>query len=264
MRKQVRRNRRARISRTITTNQSAFIKETVQFKPILSNTAYSFSFQLNDFLRASALAPNFKWYKPVKVEWTMTPLYNTFQDGVGGTEVSQPYIYSMMNRTQDSKITTIYDLQAMGAKPRKFNSVSKLAYKPNWCSPGLLYYVNSQGALVRQQHQGLKANYEYLACPNDAIGVINQPQYLVPINPVQPPIPNEGETAIATNDVVFNGHSIYIQQLNDTGEGQYIAQVVCTVSWAFKDPNNSFLEGEDSEQLKLSVDRPTVVLTAGA
>jgi len=238
-----------RRSKTITTNQSAIIKETRTFSTIQSNVGYSFVFTLSDFLRASQLAPNFKLYKAAKVEWVLTPLYNTFQDGSVGTEVSQPYIYQTMNRTQDSQTFNLLDIQAMGCKPKKLTSTYKMSYTPNWCTSGLTHFVGNNGALVRQQTQGLKAEYSYLPCPNNAIQIVGTPDYMIPIDPVDPPIINEGQQAIATNEVVYNGHRLFVDQYNGTGAEQPIAQVTCTVTWLFRDPNNSFFI-RDPEPLK--------------
>lgn len=245
---------RKRIPRTIATNQSAIIKETRAYAPILSNNGYAFTFKLNDFLRASQLAPNFKWYRAVKVEWVMTPLYNVFQDGLVGNEISQPYIYQTMNRTQDALGFSLADIQAMGIKPLKLNSLYKMSYKPNWCSGGLTTYRNAPDQpaipIVANTHLGLKAEYGYLPCPNNAINAVDIPQYLSPLDPVNPPVVNQGMTSINTNDVVYNGHRLFCQQYNGTGDGQPVAQLTCTVTWVFKDPNNSFVVREPLETVK--------------
>lgn len=174
--------------------QMARIKETVGYIDVLPNTGYNFTFNLSQYRRASQLAPNFKWYKPVRVEWTIEPLYNTFQDGNAGTEITVPYLYMTMNRTQDTTGISLEDIQAMGAKPQKLTGKKVIAYRPNWCSPGLNTYANglfttptgTANALVRFTNMGLKAQYDWVASPvsipadpNDP----NNPSYIVPALP---------------------------------------------------------------------------------
>jgi len=151
--------RRSRVprNRLIATTQSARIKETIQFNFVNANTNYGFIFSLNQFKRASALAPNFKWYKAKSVEWTIEPLFNTFTDD--GTPQSIPYTYMAMNRTQDSSLQTLQDFQAMGCKPRKLTTKRVIKYTPNWCSPGLMSYIKDSNSYVRELYQnGLKTS----------------------------------------------------------------------------------------------------------
>lgn len=72
-----------------------------------------------------------------------------------------------MNRTQDTIGISLQDLQAMGAKPQKMTSKKVIAYRPNWCSPGLIGVENDNAQYVRQVKQyGMKPQYAWLACPN--------------------------------------------------------------------------------------------------
>lgn len=215
-------------------NQVARIKETVAFGNIDAATAYSFVFSLNQFRRASTLAPNFKWYKASKVEWVLEPLFNTFTDD--GTPQTVPYMYMTMNRTQDAVGLNLQDLQAMGAKPKKLTSKQTLAYRPNWCSPGLLSFSRDTNAYVREIHQnGLKPQYAWLSCPNLVDGISPFPQsQSTPIEngffPVDPDMVN-----VLPAQVVYNGHNIYIDQaLSSTLP---VARLICTVHWEFKGPH---------------------------
>ena len=217
-------------NRLLATTQSAHIRETIQFNYVNANTNYGFTFSLNQFLRASALARNFKWYKAKSVEWVIEPLFNTFTDD--GTPQSIPYTYMVMNRTQDSALQTLQDFQAMGCKPKKLTTKRVIKYTPNWCSPGLMSFIKDSNSYVRELYQnGLKPQYGYLACP--ATSAVDSQDQLIPIvttdNPIATAVP------VVTNQVVYNGHDMFFAQALPNGSIN-VAQIVCTVVWEFKDP----------------------------
>lgn len=245
--------RKARIPRPVGgTNdygQMARIKETVAYVDVVPNTGYNFNFNLSQYRRAMQLAPNFKWYKPTKVEWSIEPLYNTFQDGNAGTEITVPYLYVTMNRTQDTSGLSLEDIQAMGAKPQKLVSKKVIKYTPNWCVPGLTTYATqavmaspsgTANALIRQTHTGMKATYDWVASPvqlpADAQDP-NVPSYIVPALPFG--TGQDGMNAVNASQVIYNGHTIWIEQLGST---QRCARVTATVHWSFKDPHCTYLE----------------------
>lgn len=228
--------------------QMARIKETVAYVDILPNTGYNFNFNLSQFRRALQLAPNFKWYKPVRVEWQIEPLYNTFQDGNAGTEITVPYIYMTMNRTQDSTGLSLDDIQAMGAKPQKLVGKKTIAYRPNWCSPGLNTYANgvfstptgTANAIIRVTNLGLKAEYGWVASPvqvNSPPSDPNNPSYINPAVPFN--TGQDGLNAVNCSQVVYNGHTIWVEQLNNE---QKVARITATVHWVFKDPHCTYLD----------------------
>jgi len=211
-------------------NQLARIKETVEFVDLNPNLGYNFNFNLSQFRRASALAPNFKFYKASMVEWGIEPLYNTFQDGTTGGEVTIPYMYITMNRTQDSTGINLQDIQAMGAKPKKLVGKQIIKYKPNWCSPGLIAANIGQGQLAQV---GLQKQFAYLACPDTDVG-LNVAQGFAPATaPLQFPT----NATVFANTVVYNGHTIWVDQEIPTGVLQPVARVTCTVHWEFKGPH---------------------------
>jgi len=137
VRRVARRKAGKRVAKRSGTSQYAKITETYAFTDINPGLNYNFDFNLSQFIRASQLAPNFKWYKAAKVTWTIEPLYNTFQDGTAGTEVTMPYYYSVMNRTQDNSQLLLTDFQAMGCKPKKMISKQVKKNRQNWFSGGL-------------------------------------------------------------------------------------------------------------------------------
>jgi len=216
-------------------NQVARIKETVAFENVDSGTPYAFTFTLNQFVRAATLAPNFKWYKASRVEWSLEPLFNTFTDD--GTPQSVPYVYMTMNRTQDAVSINLLDLQAMGCKPQKLTSKKTLAYRPNWCSPGLTSYFKDTNSYIREiNQQGLKPQYAWLSCPNtnDAVS----PFVRADSTPVEPQFnfPLTDDMAkVLPSQVVYNGHNIYIDQA--LASALPVARLTCTVHWEFKGPH---------------------------
>lgn len=246
--------RKARVPRGINdAGQMATIKETVAFTDLDPNLGYNFNFNLSQFRRASALAPNFKWYKALSVEWTIEPLYNTFQDGTTGAEVTVPYIYMTMNRTQDQTGIALADIQAMGAKPQKLVGKKVIKYTPNWCSPGLNSYAFGNfmnfpnGSLAQAVtgilNTGLKAQYAYLASPDINPGQ-NVVSTFIPATP--PALPATGMNAIAANMAVYNGHTLWVDQEVPTGTLQPVARVTATVTWHFKDPHCTYLVDPES------------------
>lgn len=229
-------------SQTFATKQMATIQETVEFDDLKVNTISNMSFSLSQFDRASALAPSFKWYKATKVEWKLNPQFNLYSDGVALESV--PYMYTRMNRTQDSLFISKDDLQSMGAKPVKFTSPRTLKYVPNWCSGGLTTFSKdpATGYVIGGTSQGLKPQYSYLACP----GVDPPGSGVAQFTPIDgrdaPVIPlNSGMYDVATNAVRYNGNDIFFDQLYAQGSS-VVAKVTCTVTWSFRDPNfNNFI-----------------------
>jgi len=240
------RKRKVRRGRKSASKQTAHIVESYAFTDINPGLNYNFDFNLSQFIRASQLAPNFKWYKATKVTWTIEPLYNTFQDGTVGNEVTMPYYYSVMNRTQDNAQLSLLDFQAMGCKPKKMTSKQVMSYRPNWCSGGLnlQWFDAATGVYKATPQLGLKAQYSWLASPAAAIPQTNGGVVMRPLAPiVDDPAGISTSTALNyTNAVVYNGHSVFVDQGIQTGLLQPVGKVVCTVHWAFKDPQCSYLQ----------------------
>lgn len=235
-RKQVRKFRRgARISRGLSTgSQTARIQETVEYSEVQPNSAYTCQFNLSQFTRASALAPNFRWMRPIKAIWKLEPLYNTFQQGTS-VNLSVPYYYSYMNRTQDSRPQVVADFQASGSQPQKFTSPIVLAYRPNWCSMGLPVQDPQTKTI---QFLGLKAQYDW--CQTPLINVTNQPMtgVVTPQNPLSVPY---GPATSATpgnyaGGMYFNGHNIILDQEFAASPTDPVARLTLTVIWEFKEP----------------------------
>lgn len=248
-------------------NQMARIRETVEFEDLTADAVTNFVFNLSQFQRASALAPSFKWYKAAKVEWNMDPLYNTFQDGP--TAASVPYLYTVMNRTQDTAGLNVQDFQAMGAKPKKFVGQHKLTYKPNWCSQGIGLTLITSGSAGSVSSPvlatGLKQESAWLMSPDGNSGP-NTTQststaFYSP-NPTPPGTLSPAPFRTITNQVVYNGHAIFVDQLLPVvGTNVPIARVTCTVTWLFKDPNCTYAAPPGVEAVP-KISQPLAALAA--
>jgi len=221
-------------------NQVCSIVETVAFNTtsnIQSNTNYGLAFNLSQFVRASAIAPNFKEYKAAKVSWILEPLYNTFQEGTTGG-VSLPYVYEIMNRTQDAEQLSLVELQAAGARPKRFARTHTTTYKPNWCAPGMLS-LQYGNALTNVVSTGTTTKYGWLASPNfpasgPAPGGGQQVRTIFP--PSELPAPGGVSPSMASDAAqcaLYNGHDLYIDQFT-TANPAPIAKLTCRVTWLFR------------------------------
>jgi len=230
-------NRRGRAPKSSST-QMARITETIEFKNLSPNVVQSLTFNIGLFERARTLATNFRFVKPTRVTWELKPQYNVYQSGAGSNTV--PYVYTVMNRTQDSSYMTLNDLLTQGARPVKLTSLKKLSYKPNWCSPGLLVQnvVSIPGQFGGQLNnvivQGLKPEYGWVQCQNFP----TNPAFIQPLADFSTIGNQPANTAVANmaSSVRYNGHQVYIDQLSSTSTTGF--RLVCKVDWAFKDPKN--------------------------
>lgn len=210
-------------------DQFARIVETIpSTDTITPNVQYAEVFNLSEYPRARTLAVGFKWYRAKKVIYTYEPLFNTFQEGAGGTGINKPYMYLIMNRTQDSQVNTLQQLQQTGAMPQSFTSKKVFTYKPNWCTSGLSALQTGGGTL----QLGLKEDYGWLPCPN-ALPVTGTaaPNQMTPLAPVNEFAGNMN--VVTTGGTVYNGHIFYIDQ-SSTGDQLPVAKATVTVEWEFK------------------------------
>jgi len=244
--------RRLRGKRTTHKTQVARITETIEIQNVTPNKLIKSQFHLGQFKRASLLANNFKWYKATKVTWKLEPQFNVYQ--YGATNPGAPYVYTVMNRTQDQGLNVnLNDLLAMGAKPRKLTGMKSTSYRPNWCSPGLLSQnvvpiSTFGGALNNVFVNGLKAEYGWLMAPNDSSNLTVGPTYGLykPIMPVGPTSTvGNTEVQIAPAAAVYNGHYFYINQVNSPSS-YILCKLSCTVQWVFKDPKLTIANSTDN------------------
>ena len=221
-------------------SQYATIQETIQRTDLVANTDYSQTFNLQNFGRASDVAPNFKWYRAKSVTWSYEPNANTFN---GDGTVTKPYLLYLMNRTQDATAYTRAQYEGQGAVPQNLIKKLKISYKPNWCSSGLIAYTTAQTTpsnITSINATGLRAQTGWLASPTAYSGGANtQPVMPVILNSNLSGIAVPGtaiaNTAIYTNAVTYNGHGVYIDQALKNSNVP-VCKVTCTVVWEFKGP----------------------------
>lgn len=203
-----------------TSQQNATIIETIEYNDLSANSVEYYGFNLSEFPRAAAVATNFEMYKAEKVVWTYEPLYNTYQDTVGG--LSKPYVYIAMNRRQRlMNHPTLANVQAMGSRGVPLTSKRIVSYRPNWLSPGLT--ALPPGPNTNTYTQGTRAQYSWLMTSPGTTQVI-------PSDPAVPFSPG-----LAPNFALYNGHITYADQAVAEGTGHpRVARVTCTVHWRFK------------------------------
>jgi len=241
---------RKRVGKKPTAKQYATIQETVEYADMTSGINLALAFRLNQFDRASKLATNFRWYKASKVVWSLEPLYNSYEDNGGDTV---PYLYKIMDRTQDNLSMNLLDFQASGCKPMKLTSKKTFSFTPNWCSAGLTTFTeNPTGGIINMTSQGLKAQYAWLAAPHSQGGGLPDtlPDYIGPLDPRTTPLPaNSGMNSVSTNAVLYNGMDIIIDQAHNLGRDE-VCRIVATVTWQFKDPKHNGYVREYVEPIK--------------
>lgn len=246
----------------VTVPQYCKIQETIEYNELKPNTSYYMGFTIAQFARASQIAINFRFFKPTKIIWSYEPKFNTFQELTTGDTVGMPYLYVIMNRTQDNHPYSLQDIQAQGARPQKFTGTKSVSYRPNWCSPGLL--VNNtinvnQGtpppaAVSNIAFMGLKAEYGWQQCPTD---IPTADDTVTPSAPAtQPNLPGAGTGQVMTpnyaGNCMYNGHDLYISQDNAVGEIT-VCKVTATVIWEFKGANQ---ENNQSIEQVIKVIKP--------
>lgn len=225
----------------------AQITETVELADSDVNTNYEESFQLGQFIRASRIAENFKYYRAKLVMWKYEPIYNLF--GEGGETI--PLSYVVMNRTQEDKQG--YDVDAyleQGVIPKKFNSPLIVKYVPNWCSPGLVAQKKDISGFVTDIiQQGATKHYGWLMTPTDSLSAFRKSEFVQTNGLI-----TQGYS-IATNpaaQVLYNGHLIRFEQLI-TGSDLTVARNTVTVVWEFKGPKTRNISLNDSSNNEVTV-----------
>jgi len=230
-------------------DQTAHIIEAKNYAEYNSNTCYNDTFNLQEFPRALRTAIQFKWYRAKRVTYTYEPFFNTFQEGGGGavpnTQSTKPYMYFLMNRTQDAITKTVPLFLQCGSQPQPFTKKLELSYRPNWLTPGLQVITGTSAPAFGTVSLGARTCYDWLPCPNaitnnvaafDAvIPVIGPSAYNDPAVDMYP-APPATYTNISTGGAVYNGHQFIVDQAKTT-DGQPIGRYIVTVEWEFKGAN---------------------------
>jgi len=234
----------------------ARIQETIEYNSMAPNRVQALTFTIGQFDRARALAPNFRWYKATRVTWTIEPQFNVYQATAGGSTV--PYVYTIMNRTQDSSYITLSDVLTQGARPVKLTNAKMTSYRPNWCSPGLLIQnvvatPGFGGMLNNVVVTGLKPEYGWLQSPN----IDNNANFITPLQNSSAVVGQPANSSVANyaSAVRYNGHQVYIDQQTN-GVLTPTFRVTCKVTWVFKDPKNTQADLTDNIFTSVEADLP--------
>jgi len=236
--------RRSRVPRSLSINpqnQGATVIETISASAAcVTNAQIGLNiFDLSMFPRAQQTAALFKFYKAEYCEWEYQPRYTLYSPGAA---VTQPYIYTAMNRTQDAAIglgpgTAQQFMMSQGSVPRKFNSKIVLRYKPNWVSPGLIAQRVNAGTndLNAVGSCGVRINYGWLACPDNVYTAGSVNTVMTMAQPSATSIPNG--FAVAQNfpqSAQYNGHYTWFD--DSTVNENPVGDIVLRVKWVFKNP----------------------------
>lgn len=214
--------------------QYASIIETIdEGASSLPNTLQSNWFALSQFARAKALACQFQYYRAKKVTYTYTPFYNTFQEGVAA---QKPYMYTLMNRTQQFFLGGLPQLQHSGARPKPFTGIVKISYKPNWCSPGLVARTNIETAPI--VNVGSQQQYGWLTTPLSDPGSDSTTYTLEAAQSAG--LPDIDFPVVTPGIVVYNGHVTYVDQPGSTAP---VYNLLIQVHWEFKGAHYSAQKG---------------------
>jgi len=239
-------------------NQTCRIVETIEFADLSGNNTYSAIFNLGEFPRASTLAPHFQWYKATHVKWTYTPLFNVFDDGAG--QASKPYMYTMMNRSQQSFNTASHlsDFQAAGARALSLTTTRIISYKPNWCQIANQAIRTNPGSGQDFASVGLTPNYGWLATPAQSVvipsnkGTTDAGTYLLE-SPAPGGVPPGAPYILPfnlRNNVIYNGHQTFLDQTYvGNAPTAAIAKLTAQVTWVFKGAKNSLPWQGPTEQV---------------
>lgn len=200
---------------------------------ITPNVLVNNAFSLSQFNRAKSLACQFQYYRAKRVTYVYTPLFNTYQEGVSG--FSKPYMYTLMNRTQQFMLGGLLQLQHSGARPKPFTSVTKVTYVPNWCSPGLVARGPEEAPVI---NTGNQAQYAWLTTPFSDTGADDSAPQIE--GALSTSLPTIDIPAITPNCVVYNGHTTYVDQ---PGSDAPVYNLLIQVHWEFKGAHYSAQKG---------------------
>nr|WAE42464.1 MAG: capsid protein [Cressdnaviricota sp.] len=222
--------------------------ETVDFGPITLNSGdpYEMAFQISQFVRATAIQAEFRFYRATKVEWVMEPAYDQYPANVvlavtgAVSSDSIPYVYIKMDRTGSAPFQTAVDFKDSGLLPRKWDRKITTAYRPNWLGQwqGL---AGSQRVAVSGDPAapGLSTNPEgFGPTAYQVNNAAEKPKwgYLPTVQKYQNP--DSGAVTETFDNTIHWGHQVYLYQQNlVTGSNPRVyGNLLCRVHWEFKDP----------------------------
>lgn len=128
----VRRFKKAKRSGMKRTEDKARLVESTEYTAgLLSNIGNTLTFNLQQYQRAQEVAHAYKYYRAAAVEITFVPYSNLSQVG-GGVAARLPNMYMTVDRVANQQINpTEEEMLERGVKPKIFNKIMKLKWKPN-------------------------------------------------------------------------------------------------------------------------------------
>ena len=158
-------------------------------------------------------AQYFQWYRITKVEYIYQPLSNTFQEGGSSTNPSMIQMYKMMNRNGYMSVSSLVQLEAMGAKAHAFTKNKTIKYRPNNLV-NMVYNNPADSSPTAVNKPGFgESTYKWIACQNYGSGGIAD-----------------------ALKVPYYGHSVYFFQQNAPSNPQFVCNLQARITIEYKEP----------------------------
>lgn len=112
-------------------NVARLVESTEYTAEVLANVGNTLTFNLQKYQRAQEVAHAYKYYRAVSAEITFVP-YSNFSLVGGAAAARLPNIYMAVDRVSNQQMNpTEEEMLERGVKPRIFNRISHLRWKPN-------------------------------------------------------------------------------------------------------------------------------------
>jgi len=114
-----------------TQDRAKLVESTEYTAGLLSNIGNTLTFNLQQYQRAQEVAHAYKYYRASHVEITFVPYSNISQVG-GAAAARLPNLYMTVDRVANQQINpSENEMLERGCKPKIFNKIMKLKWKPN-------------------------------------------------------------------------------------------------------------------------------------
>lgn len=114
-----------------TTDHAKLVETTEYTAGLLTNVGNTLTFNLQQFQRAQEVAHAYKYYRAISAEVTFVP-YSNFSQVGGGVLARLPNLYMTVDRVANQQINPTEDeMLERGVRPKVFNKIMKLRWKPN-------------------------------------------------------------------------------------------------------------------------------------
>lgn len=122
---------RKRMASVRTTDHAKLVESTEYTSGLLTNVGNTLTFNLQQYQRAQEVAHAYKYYRAIAAEVTFVPYANFSQVG-GGVAARLPNLYMTVDRVANQQINpTEQEMLERGIRPKVFNRIFKLKWKPN-------------------------------------------------------------------------------------------------------------------------------------